>query len=214
MTENHPTATPTPTPTPTSRPAPAPTPPPAAPPRRSDTTRTAILTAARERFAADGYDRATIRAIAKDAGIDPSMVMRYFGSKEGLFAAAIDVDLRLPDLTPVPREEAGRALVGHFLDLWEGNEQLRAMLRVGVTSQAGAERMQGVFRDQLLPVARQVCPDPEQVPARAALCAAQLLGLALTRHVLQMPAAQTLTRAELVAWMGPTVQRYLTAPNP
>ncbi|MGW3267391.1 TetR/AcrR family transcriptional regulator [Streptomyces sp. NPDC001056] len=187
---------------------------PPSPPRRSDATRTAILTAARERFGADGYDRATIRAIARDAGIDPSMVMRYFGNKDGLFAAAVEVDLRFPDLAPVPRGEVGRALVGHFLDLWEGNEQLRAMLRVGVTNQAGAERMQGIFREQLLPVARQVCPDPEQVPARAALCAAQLLGLALTRYVLQVPAAQALTREELEVWMGPTVQRYLTAPHP
>ncbi|MFJ7147663.1 TetR family transcriptional regulator [Streptomyces sp. NPDC100445] len=183
-------------------------------PRRSDATRTAILAAARERFAADGYERATIRAVAADARIDPSMVMRYFGSKEGLFAAAVTLDLRLPDLTRVPREGVGRALVGHFLGLWEGNEELRAVLRVGVTNEAGAERMQGIFREQLLPVARQVCPDPEQAPARAALCAAQLLGLALTRYVLRLPPARTLTREELVAWLGPTVQRYLTAPHP
>ncbi|MEV5879303.1 TetR family transcriptional regulator [Streptomyces sp. NPDC052101] len=182
--------------------------------RRSDATRTAILDAARERFAADGYERATIRAIAKDASIDPSMVMRYFGSKEGLFAAAVALDLRLPDLTRMPRDEVGRALVGHFLDLWEENEELTAVLRVGATNEAGAERMQGIFRDQLLPVARQVCPDPEQVPARAALCAAQLLGLALTRYVLRLPPARELTREELLAWLGPTVQRYLTAPNP
>ncbi|WP_460108494.1 TetR/AcrR family transcriptional regulator [Streptomyces sp. YKOK-J1] len=182
--------------------------------RRSDATRTAILAAARERFAADGYERATIRAIAKDARIDPSMVMRYFGSKEGLFAAAVALDLRLPDLGPVPRDEAGRTLVTHFLGLWEENEELTAVLRVGATNQAGAERMQGIFRDQLLPVARQVCPDPEQVPARAALCAAQLLGLALTRYVLRLPPAVALTREELVAWLGPTVQRYLTAPSP
>lgn len=182
--------------------------------RRSDATRTAILDAARERFAADGYERATIRAIARDAGIDPSMVMRYYGSKEGLFAAAVALDLRLPDLTGVPRDEVGRALVSHFLGVWEENEELTAVLRVGATNQAGAERMQGIFRDQLLPVARQVCPDPEQVPARAALCAAQLLGLALTRYVLRLPAARELTREELLAWLGPTVQRYLTAPNP
>ncbi|MER6568445.1 TetR family transcriptional regulator [Streptomyces sp. NPDC001093] len=182
--------------------------------RRSDATRSAILHAARERFAADGYERATIRAIAKDARIDPSMVMRYYGSKEGLFAAAVALDLRLPDLTRVPREEVGRALVGHFLDLWEENEELTAVLRVGATNQAGAERMQGIFRDQLLPLAEQVCPDPEQVPARAALCAAQLLGLALTRYVLRLPAARELTREELLAWLGPTVRRYLTAPNP
>ncbi|MET8806757.1 TetR family transcriptional regulator [Streptomyces sp. NPDC004546] len=182
--------------------------------RRSAATRTAILDAARERFAADGYERATIRAIARDARIDPSMVMRYYGSKEGLFAAAVALDLRLPDLTGVPRDEVGRALVSHFLGVWEENEELTAVLRVGATNQAGAERMQGIFRDQLLPVARQVCPDPEQVPARAALCAAQLLGLALTRYVLRLPAARELTREELLAWLGPTVQRYLTAPNP
>ncbi|MFI1762355.1 TetR family transcriptional regulator [Streptomyces sp. NPDC020800] len=182
--------------------------------RRSDTTRGAILAAARERFAADGYERATIRAIAKDARIDPSMVMRYFGSKEGLFVAAVALDLQLPDLAQVPRDEVGRALVQHFLGLWEENEELTAVLRVGATNQAGAERMQGIFRDQLLPVARQVCPDPEQVPTRAALCASQLLGLALTRYVLRLPPTVALGTGEIVAWLAPTVQRYLTAPSP
>ncbi|MFI1165146.1 TetR family transcriptional regulator [Streptomyces sp. NPDC020801] len=197
-----------------STPAPAPSPPPSSPSRRSDATRAAILTAARERFAADGYERATIRAIAKDAGIDPSMVMRYYGNKEGLFAAAVSLDLRLPDLAALPRDEAGWALVSHFLDLWEENGELTAILRVGVTNTAGAERMQKVFRDQLLPAARAVCPDPEQVPARAALCASQLLGLALTRYVLRLPAAVALAREEALAWLAPTVQRYLTAPSP
>ncbi|MFH9858300.1 TetR family transcriptional regulator [Streptomyces sp. NPDC017202] len=182
--------------------------------RRSDATRGAILDAARERFAADGYERATIRAIARDAHIDPSMVMRYYGSKEGLFAAAVSVDLRLPDPSAFAREDAGRALVTHFLDMWEENEVLTALLRVGVTNQAGAERMQAIFRDQLLPVTRALCPDPEQTPARAALCAAQLLGLALTRYVLRFPPAVALTRQEAVAWLAPTVQRYLTAPHP
>ncbi|WP_435191429.1 TetR family transcriptional regulator [Streptomyces sp. bgisy126] len=184
-------------------------------PRRSDATRGAILAAARERFATDGYERATIRAIAKDANIDPSMVMRYYRNKEGLFAAAVAIDLRLPDMGGADhRRDAGRILVEHFLDMWEDNEVLTALLRVGVTNQAGAERMQGILRDQLLPVARQVCPDPEQVPARAVLTASQLLGLALTRYVLRMPPAVELTRAEIVAWLAPTIQRYLTAPNP
>ncbi|MFF8727307.1 TetR family transcriptional regulator [Streptomyces sp. NPDC015171] len=188
--------------------------PPAPPPRRSDATRTAILAAARERFAADGYERATIRAVARDARIDPSMVMRYFGSKEGLFDAAVALDLRLPELARVPREEVGRALVDHFLHLWEESEELTAVLRVGVTNEAGTERLRAIFRDQMLPVARQVCPDPEQAPARAALCASQLLGVALTRYVLRFAPAQALAREEVVAWLGPTVQRYLTAPAP
>ncbi|MFE0443105.1 TetR/AcrR family transcriptional regulator [Streptomyces fungicidicus] len=184
-------------------------------PRRSDATRGAILAAARERFAADGYERATIRAIARDAKIDPSMVMRYYRNKEGLFAAAVAIDLRLPNLSGAhSRQDAGRILVEHFLDMWENNEVLTALLRVGVTNQAGAERMQGILRDQLLPVTRQVCPDPEQVPTRAALLASQLLGLALTRYVLRMPPAVELARSEIVVWLAPTIQRYLTAPSP
>ncbi|MEU0598972.1 TetR family transcriptional regulator [Streptomyces sp. NPDC006393] len=184
------------------------------PPRRSDATRHAILDAARARFAADGYERATIRAIARDAKIDPSMVMRYYGNKEGLFAAVVSPDLRLPDVAALPREEVGRALVSHFLRLWEENGELTAILRVGVTNPAGAERLQKVFREQLLPVAQAVCPDPEQVPQRAALVVSQLLGLALTRYVLRIPAVVALASEEILAWLAPTVQRYLIAPHP
>src|SRR5213593_3726749 len=87
--------------------------------RRSDRTKAAILATARKHFAAYGYERATIRAIARKAGIDPAMVMRYFGTKEKLFAAAAEFDLRLPDLAAVPRDAIGSVLVGHFLDRWE-----------------------------------------------------------------------------------------------
>lgn len=182
--------------------------------RRSDVTRAAILEAARERFAADGYERATIRAIAREAGIDPSMVMRYYGSKEGLFAAASEFDLRLPDLADVPRGEVGRALVGHFLDRWEGDEVLTALLRVGVTNTAGSRRMQEIFREQLEPVVTAVCPVPGQGPMRAALVSSQILGMALSRFVLRIAPAAGMSRQELVAWLGPTVQRYLTAELP
>ncbi|MBO8192219.1 TetR family transcriptional regulator [Streptomyces oryzae] len=184
------------------------------PPRRSDASRAAILDAARERFAADGYERATIRAIAKDAGIDPSMVMRYYGNKEGLFAAAVTVDLELPEFGDLPPEEIGRAVVTHFLRMWEGNGVLTALLRVGATNEAGARRMQSVFQGQLLPVLRKVAPDPAEAPVRAGLAAGQLLGLALTRYVLRFPPAVELSREEIVAWLGPTLQRYLTAPQP
>ena len=79
--------------------------------RSSEQTKAAILAAARERFAESGFERATIRAIAADANIDPSMVMRYFGSKDQLFAAAADFDLQLPDLSDVGRDQLGAALV-------------------------------------------------------------------------------------------------------
>ncbi|MFZ3566301.1 TetR family transcriptional regulator [Streptomyces sp. BH097] len=182
--------------------------------RRSDGTRAAILAAARERFAADGYEKATIRAIARDAEIDPSMVMRYYGNKAGLFAAAVAIDPDLPGLTVEPHEEIGRTLVRHFLTLWEENGELTALMRVSATDPAAAERMQTVLREQLIPLARRVGPEPEQASARAALCASTVLGLALTRYVLRFPASVALDHEEIVDWLGPTMQRYLTAPRP
>ncbi|MGW7020480.1 TetR/AcrR family transcriptional regulator [Streptomyces decoyicus] len=183
-------------------------------PRRSAATRAAILAAARDRFAADGYERATIRAIARDADIDPSMVMRYYGNKAGLFAAASEIEVHAPDLTHVPRDEAGARLVRHFLERWECDETLTGMMRVGVTNEAGAQRMRGVFAEQIKPVLAAVCPVPEEAPTRAALIASQILGMALCRYVLHIPPAVDLGHDEVIAWLAPTVQRYLTAEHP
>src|SRR3954454_12754803 len=119
---------------------------------RSDQTRAAILTAARQRFAADGFERTTIRAVAADAGIDASMVMRYYGSKDGLFAAAADLDLQLPDLAVVPREKLGETLVRHWVERWEGgfsDELLPVLFRSAITNEAAAERLRTVFGAQV-----------------------------------------------------------------
>jgi AcrR family transcriptional regulator len=181
-------------------------------PRRSDATRAAILRAARERFAADGYERATIRSIAADAAIDPSMVMRYYGNKERLFAAAADFDLRLPQLTGVPRQEVAAVLVGHFLDRWQGDETLMALLRAGVTNAAAAERLREIFAAQLGPLAERLAPD--QPHRRAGLVASQILGLALCRYVLELPPVVDMERDDVVAWVAPTVHQYLLGPQP
>ncbi|OKH97451.1 TetR family transcriptional regulator [Streptomyces sp. CB02923] len=174
-----------------------------------------MLDAARDRFAAEGYERATIRAVARDAGIDPSMVMRYYGNKAGLFAAASKIDLRLPDLSAVPREQLGALLVGHFLDRWERDETLTGMVRVAVTNEAGAERLRGVFEEQIRPALAAICPFPaEEVASRAALIGSQVVGMGLLRYILFLPPAVGLTREEVVTWLAPTVQRYLTAEHP
>ncbi len=116
--------------------------------RRSERTKAAILAAAREHFAASGYERATIRAIAAAAGIDPALVMRYFGNKEKLFAAAAELDLRLPDLTAVPRGTVGAVLVRYFLDRWEGDESLQALLRAAVSHKVAVARLRAIFATQ------------------------------------------------------------------
>ncbi|MGC4810217.1 TetR family transcriptional regulator [Micromonospora sp. DT228] len=178
--------------------------------RRSDATRAAILRAARERFAADGYERATIRAIAADAQIDPSMVMRYYGSKEGLFAAAAEFDLRLPDLAPVPSAHLGEVLIRHFLTRWEGDETLVALLRAASTNPGAAERMRGIFADQLTAAVATFGTDPATTARRAGLVASQILGLAFTRYIVRLPPVVDMPAEELVAWIAPTLQRYLT----
>ncbi|AKS35513.1 TetR family transcriptional regulator [Mycolicibacterium goodii] len=172
-------------------------------------TKNVILAAARERFAADGYERATIRAIAADANIDPSMVMRYFGNKERLFAAAAEFDLELPDLSLVPHEELGARLAGHFLERWERDEALLILLRAGVTNEAVAERMRTIFAAQLAPVIAKLTGGAPDAPVRASLAASQVLGMALCRYVLAFPPLVDMSRGDVIAWIGPTLQRYL-----
>src|ERR1700734_665613 len=104
---------------------------------RSEGTRRAILDAARATFAARGYEQTTIRAVAAQAGVDASMVMRYFGSKAGLFTAAVTMDLDIPDLRSVPDSGRGELLVRLFVNRWEAppsDDEMIAMLRAGVTS--------------------------------------------------------------------------------
>jgi AcrR family transcriptional regulator len=179
--------------------------------RKADQTKAVILGAARERFARSGYENTTIRAVAADADIDPSMVMRYFGNKERLFAAAAEFDLRFPDLSTVDRADLGRAMVGHFVDRWEGDEALIMLLRSSTTNAEAAQRMQEIFGRQLGPAIAQLTADD---PARrAGLIATQMIGMALCRFVLELPPVVAMTRAELIEWLGPTLQRYLDAPS-
>jgi AcrR family transcriptional regulator len=183
-------------------------------PRRSDGTRAAILAAARARFAADGYERATIRAIAADAAIDPSMVMRYYGNKEKLFAAAAEFDLRMPDLGALPPGEFGAALVRHFLQRWESEDTFMALLRAAVSNDAARERMSGIFATQVAPLALRTSAHAGDAAERAGLVASQMLGLALGRYVLRLPPIVAMTPDDIVAWVGPTVQRYLAGDRP
>jgi AcrR family transcriptional regulator len=182
-------------------------------PRRSDATRAAILDAARRRFAADGFQKATIRAIAADADIDPSMVMRYYGNKDGLFAAAVDVDLGLADLGDIDRDRLGETLLRHAINVWErppASEILLTLLRSSITDDRAIAKLQEIFAGQVMPAVLRTGA-PEDAPRRAGLMATQVLGIALTRYILKLPPVVAMTPDQLVAYIAPTLQRYLTS---
>src|SRR2546427_9665371 len=178
--------------------------------RRSTRPKPPRLAAARGHLPASGYERATIRAIAADAGIDPAMVMRYFGTKEKLFAAAAEFDLRLPDLAAVPRGTLGSVLVGHFLDRWENDDALQALLRAAVSHKVAVARLRAIFASQVMPAVAPLCPDRATTATRVGLVATQMLGMALCRYVLRLPPVVALDRAAAIRCLAPTIQRYLT----
>src|SRR3954451_9811908 len=141
--------------------------------RSSSDTKGAILAAPRPRFAAEGYRSASIRAVARDVGVDAALVVRYFGSKPGLFAAATDIDLRIPDLTDAPAREHGERLVEHFLSRWDAGtlegQVLLSLLRSAASDAAAAAGMRDLFVHQLMPPLRPLIADESELPQRAAL---------------------------------------------
>jgi AcrR family transcriptional regulator len=179
---------------------------------RSAATRRAILEAARAAFAAHGYEQTTIRGVASAAEVDPSMVIRYFGAKAGLFAAAATADFDRPDLSSVPPGQRGERLVRIFVDRWEDparNAQLMLLMRTAVTSDAVASQLQNTITE--LTTAPLAALGDERAAEHGAFVGAQLLGLALCRYVLRLEPLASLPADAVVAAVAPSIQRYLTA---
>src|SRR5438067_12616441 len=180
-------------------------------------TREKILAAARSRFGQEGYDGTTIRGIAAGAGVDPALVPHYFGSKEGVFLAAVEFPVDpsefVPRLLAPGLEGLGERITLFFLETWDSpaGASLLALIRSVVSSELAAELMREfVTREVLVRVAAEIRLDKPQL--RASLAATQLVGLAMLRYVLKVDALKSSSREELARWIGPSVQRYLTEP--
>jgi len=173
-------------------------------------TREAIEAAARELFAINGFDRTTVRDIGARADIDPSMIIRYFGSKDALFAHVAMPDLQLPDLSAIAPGMIGETLVRHFLDLWEGDRVgggMPVLLRSAASNDEAAEQLRKIFLTQVFPTVARAGP-PETAAMRAGLVTSQLLGLALTRYVLMVPPVVMTPPEFIIRTIGATIQRY------
>lgn len=182
--------------------------------KKSERTRETILTCARQLFAKLGYEKTTVREVAERAHIDPAMIIRYFGSKDGLFAEAASVELALPSSAELDPSDVGRAMVEHFLEIWEGSgskQGLAVLLRSAASNSYASTKMREAFLAQVMPFIAAM-GDPATAPRRAGLVASQLLGLAVCRYVLKLPSVVALSRAEIIASLSPTLQRYVLEP--
>jgi AcrR family transcriptional regulator len=178
--------------------------------------RQAIVAAARSAFGDRGYDGTSIRAIARDAGVDPALVHHYFGTKADLFDAAavlpIEPQLIVSALTSGRDDRVGERVVRLFLSVWESAEGRAAffsLLRSAVSNvEAAAALGRLVTRDVLEPVARAM--DRPNAPLRAALAASHMIGLAMARYVVRVEPLAGAPPDELVRAVAPAIQRYLT----
>lgn len=178
---------------------------------KSEKTRQAILEAAQKLFYERGYDGASVRQIAQEVPIDPAMIMRYFGSKEGLFSAAVMIDLNLPDPSTIPRESAGEGLVRHFLRVWEGDRSaigLPILLRSAVSNQDAKDQIHAIFAEQVAPTIAGIT-SADDADTRAGLIVSQLFGLALCRYILKLPPVVDMTEEEVVSSIAPIIQHHI-----
>jgi AcrR family transcriptional regulator len=184
-------------------------------------TRSSILDAARRTFAEKGYDKASIRAIAGDAGVDPALVHHYFGTKEKLFLAAMNAPINPGELIPQalsgPREQAGERLIRLVLSVWDspaGTAAL-AMFRSALSNEWTARLLREFVITQILRRAvAELVLDPDEAPLRSTLVATQIAGLMVARYVLKLEPLASAGIDTLAAAIGPNVQRFLDDPMP
>jgi AcrR family transcriptional regulator len=183
-------------------------------------SREAILRAARSSFATVGYDRTTIRGVARAARVDPALVHHYFGSKDRLFTAAMDfpVDPAIVAETVLGPglEGAGERLVRLFLRIWDtprNREPLLGLVRAAVSNPRAARMLREFISRALLGRVAPVLGTPDAA-LRAALIGSQVVGLAMFRYVLKVEPLASVGEEELVAAVGPRFQEYITGHLP
>jgi AcrR family transcriptional regulator len=179
-------------------------------------TKTALVDAAREVFTEQGYEGATVRAIAKRAGVDPAMVNHWFGGKEGLFAQAVlqlpvDPAVIVAELMTGELDTIGERIVRRFLTVWDstGGGQFAALVRSVASHEMAVTGLRDIFLKQIfIRIANRTGADNAMF--RATLVASQLIGMGMVRYVARFEPLASNDIDTMVAAVGPTIQRYFT----
>ena len=180
--------------------------------RRTEAT---ILDAARQLFAESGFERATIRAVASRAGVDPALVMQYFGSKEGLFAAAAKWSGEHETVLTASKEQVPAAALRDMLEKFEGagdREAAVALMRNCLTHPEASRIMRDeVMCDRSAAVARTL--DGEDADLRAGLIGACMIGLGMARYLLELPAVAGASKQDVQRLMEPVLRALADPPG-
>ncbi|QFQ99576.1 TetR/AcrR family transcriptional regulator [Streptomyces phaeolivaceus] len=179
-----------------------------------------ILAAAREEFSERGYDKTSVRGIAKAAGVDSALVHHYFGTKEQVFEAAITLSFAPAMEAPRTVEEGpldgvGERLTRFIFGVWENpatRKPLLAIVRSAVNNEAAAAVFRRIIVTQVLRriADRLDVPDAE---LRAELAAAQLVGIAMLRYVIKVEPLASADPEQIIKRVAPVVQAHLTGPG-
>jgi AcrR family transcriptional regulator len=179
-------------------------------------TREAILDAARRAFAEQGYQHATVRGVADLAGVDPALVHHYFGTKQGLFVAAVQLPANpVEQLMAVLAEDpsqAGERMVELFLSIWDhaaDRSPLLALVRSAVGDEHAAAMLREFITEEVLGQISHRLGSPD-ARLRATLVGSQLIGMAMARYIIRVEPLASAPAAQVVEAIGPTLQRYLT----
>lgn len=184
----------------------------------NEDTRGLILAAARTEFARRGYSATTLRGIARAAGVDARLVHHYFDGKRDVFVASIGVPANLTDavaaIAGAGPDGVGERMVTTFLQLWDRDvvrDRLVAVISAAMVDPPTARTIREFVTIEVFGAVIDRLGTGER-DRRAALAVSQMIGLAMARFVLEIEPIASQTHAQLVADLGPTLQRYLTGP--
>jgi AcrR family transcriptional regulator len=186
------------------------------------TTRDALLAVARRQFAAAGYAGASLRAIAAEAGVDPALVVHFFGSKDNLFREVLgwpfDPALATARITSADAAPGrlGERLARFFFETWDDpttGQALLAVLRGALTHDESARLLREFLAQQMFSQLRRVrAGDPPDL-FHVQLAASHLVGIAILRYGLRLEPIASASLDQIVRTVGPVLDRYLTAPS-
>ena len=181
--------------------------------------RDAILAAAKRAFASGGYERTTIRGVAREAGVDPALIHHYFGNKRQLFVDAMELPANPAAIIEglvesADPEELGELMIRYMLDVWDNEEDrasLVAIVRTAMSDDQAATMVREFATEEILGVIVKAARGDNQ-QLRVTLLASQVFGLLIMRYIIKLEPLASADATIVAAAIGPTFQRYLTGP--